>query len=126
MSLTPLNNLSAVSLTPVNSFSAVSLTLAKNFRLFGYFPVTRINTGDTFFASVIDTTEQFIAGVNYTGDKYSFANISANFRKKLKLPQLEHLGAWGTLILEKHLKSKISCQTPFKLMKKVKIQKKLF
>ncbi len=64
MSLTPPNNLSAVALTPVNSFSAVALTPAKNFRLFGYFPVTRINrhvndTGDKFFAGVIDTAEQF-------------------------------------------------------------------
>jgi hypothetical protein len=27
---------------------------------------------------------------------------------------MEDLGAWGTLIHEKNLKSKISCQTPFK------------
>ncbi len=27
---------------------------------------------------------------------------------------MEHLGAWGTLINEKNLKSIISCQTPFK------------
>ncbi len=27
---------------------------------------------------------------------------------------MEHLGAWGTLIHEKKLRSKISCQTPFK------------
>jgi hypothetical protein len=26
---------------------------------------------------------------------------------------MEYLGAWGTLIHEKNLKSKISCQTPF-------------
>jgi hypothetical protein len=26
---------------------------------------------------------------------------------------LEYLGVWGTLIHEKNLKSKISCQTPF-------------
>ncbi len=68
------------------------MTPAKNFRLFGYFPVTRINggvneTGDKFFAVVVDTAEQFIAGVNDTGDKYSFANISANFRKNSKRPQ---------------------------------------
>ncbi len=31
---------------------------------------------------------------------------------------LEYLGAWGTLIHEKSLKSKISCQTPFKQKKK--------
>ncbi len=73
-----------MSLTPPNNLSAVSLTLVEQFffRLFGYFPVTRINdTGDKFFAGVLDTTEQFIAGVNNTGDIYSFANISANFRK---------------------------------------------
>ncbi len=27
---------------------------------------------------------------------------------------MEYLGAWGTLIHEKNLKSKISCQTPYK------------
>ncbi len=27
---------------------------------------------------------------------------------------MEYLGAWGTLIYEKKLRSKISCQTPFK------------
>jgi hypothetical protein len=48
----------------VNSFSAVSLTPAKNFWLFGYFPVIRINdTGDKFFAGVVDTAEQFIDGI---------------------------------------------------------------
>jgi hypothetical protein len=26
---------------------------------------------------------------------------------------MEYLGAWGTLIHEKNLQSKISCQTPF-------------
>jgi hypothetical protein len=26
---------------------------------------------------------------------------------------MEYFGAWGTLIHEKNLKSKISCQTPF-------------
>jgi len=30
------------------------------------------------------------------------------------LAPMEYLGAWGTLIHEKNLKSKISCQTPFK------------
>jgi hypothetical protein len=97
VSLTPTNNLSAVSLTPANSFSAVSLTPAKNFRLFGYFPMTRINhdTGDKFVAGVVDTAEQFIAVVNDTGDKYSFANISANFRKNSKRPQWNTWGPGG-------------------------------
>jgi hypothetical protein len=71
VSLTPPNNLSAVSSTLVNSFSAVLLTLAKIFWLFVYFPVTKIyDTGDKFFAGVIDTAEQFITGVVDTGDKY--------------------------------------------------------
>ncbi len=30
---------------------------------------------------------------------------------------MEYLGAWGTLINEKNLKSKISCQTSFKNVK---------
>ena len=29
---------------------------------------------------------------------------------------MEYLGAWGTLIHEKKLRSKISCQTPFKFI----------
>ncbi len=29
---------------------------------------------------------------------------------------MEYLGAWGTLIHEKNLKSKILCQTPFKAL----------
>jgi hypothetical protein len=33
------------------------------------------DTSDKFFADVVDTAEQF----SDTGDKYSFANISANF-----------------------------------------------
>jgi hypothetical protein len=81
-----------VSLTLVNSFLVVTLTPA----IFGYFPVTRINdTGDKFFAGVFDTAEQFIAGDNDTGDKYSFANISANFRKNSKRPQWNTWGPGG-------------------------------
>jgi hypothetical protein len=43
---------------------------------------------------------------------------------------MEYLGAWGTLIQEKKLKSKISCQTPFNyvnhhnyILRDLKIQK---
>jgi hypothetical protein len=36
------------------------------------------------------------------------------FSKKFKMAPMEYLEAWGTLIHEKNLKSKISCQTPFK------------
>jgi hypothetical protein len=35
---------------------------------------------------------------------------------------MEYLGAWGTLIHEKNLKSKISCQTPFKDKQKLPTQ----
>jgi hypothetical protein len=85
-------------MTPVNSFSAVSLTLAKNFRLFGYFIVTRI------IASVVDTPEQFIAGVVDTSDKYSFANISANLRKNTKRPQWN---TWGLVNTDSCKKSEV-------------------
>ncbi len=65
--------------------------------------------GNKFFAGVVDTAEQFIAGVVDTGDKYL-----REFSKKFETAPLESLGAWGTLIHEKILKSKITCQTPFK------------
>ncbi len=39
--------------------------------------------------------------------------------KKFKMAPMEYLGAWGTLIHEKNLKSKISCQTPFKQCNRV-------
>ncbi len=55
----------------------------------------------------------FIAGVVDTGDKHSFAIISANFRKKFEMVLMVYSGARGTLIYEKNLKSKFSCQTPF-------------
>ncbi len=74
-----------------------------------------VDTGDKFFAGVVDTAEQLFAGVVYTSDKHYFGNISANFRKNSKRPQREYLWAWGTLIHEKNLSSKTSCQTPFKV-----------
>jgi hypothetical protein len=55
----------------------------------------------------------FFAGVIDTADKHSFANISANFRKKFEMVLMGYSGAQGTLIYEKNLKAKISCQTPF-------------
>jgi len=57
----------------------------------------------------------FFAGVVDTADKHSFANISANFRKKFEMVLMGSSGARGTLIYEKYLMSKISCQTPFNL-----------
>jgi hypothetical protein len=71
------------------------------------------DTGDKFFAGVVDTAEQLITGV-----KTPVININCEylrkFSKKFKKAPVEYLGAWGTLIHEK-TKSKISCQTPFKL-----------
>ncbi len=55
----------------------------------------------------------FIAGVVDTADKHSFVIISANFRKKLNDPN-GILRGQGDTDLRKNLKSKISCQTPFK------------
>ena len=59
----------------------------------------------SFFASVVDTA-----------DKHSFANISANFRKKFEMFLMGYSGPPGTLIYEKNLQAKISCQTPFNIM----------
>ncbi len=56
----------------------------------------------------------FIAGVVDTANKHSFTIIFANFRKKFEMIIMVYLGVGGTLIYEKNLKSKISCQTPFK------------
>ncbi len=39
---------------------------------------------------------------------------------------MEYLEAWGTLIHEKNLKSKISCQTPFKSSRPVLLGKERF
>jgi hypothetical protein len=48
--------------------------------------------------------------------EHSFAIISAKFRKNFETILTEYSEARGTLIYEKNLKSKISCQTPFKKM----------
>ncbi len=55
----------------------------------------------SFFAGVVDP------------DKHSFVNISVNFSKKFEMVLMGYSGARGTLIYEKNLMSKISCQTPF-------------
>ncbi len=123
----PPKNLSAVSLTPVNNFSAVSLTPAINFRLFGfslngindtgekYKLFTGVNdTGDKFFAVVVDTAEQLIP-VSLTPVININSRISPRIFEKIQKGSngIRYLGAWGTLIHEKNLNSKISCQTPF-------------
>jgi hypothetical protein len=47
-----------------------------------------VGTGNKFIAGVVDTGEQLIASVFDTSYKHSFANISANFLKKLKQPKV--------------------------------------
>jgi hypothetical protein len=73
------------------------------------------DTGEILIAGVVETGEQLIAGFVDTCDKHSFANISANLLKKFETALMEYSGAEETLIHEKNLKSKISCQTPFKI-----------
>ncbi len=43
------------------------------------------------------------------------------FSKKFEMILLGYSGAQGTLIYEKNLKSKISCQTPFKYINKISL-----
>jgi hypothetical protein len=45
--------------------------------------------------TIVDTAEQLIADVVDTGDKHSFANISANFLKTSKRPQQNTWGPGG-------------------------------
>ncbi len=67
------DNCSQVSLTPERNLSPVSTT-----------PALTENLWQGLFAGVVDTGEQLIAGVVYTSDKHSSANISANFQKNSK------------------------------------------
>ncbi len=85
MSLTPANNLLAVSLTPVNSFLAVSLTPAKNFRLFGYIPMTRIN-----FSPVSLTLLNSLSPVSFI-----YSQISPLIFEKIQNGPNEILGSLG-------------------------------
>jgi hypothetical protein len=81
--------------------------------------MTRIDrdTGDKFFAGVVDTAEQLIPAINIHW------RISPRIFEKVQSGPMEYLGAWGTLIHEKNLKSKISCQTPLDTEKKTICQK---
>ncbi len=73
------------------------------------------DTADKFVSGVVDTAEQFIIDVVDTADKHSFAIISVNFWKKVKMILMEYSGARGTLIHEKKLKSKILCRLPLRI-----------
>jgi hypothetical protein len=90
VSLTLPNNLSSVSLTPVNSFSAVSLTQAKNFRLFGYFPVTRIN-----FSPVLLTPLNSLSPVSTTPAINIRSRISPRIFEKIQNGPSGILGGLG-------------------------------
>jgi len=76
------DNCSAVSMTPVINLSPVST-------------ITLIRDKD--FAGVIDTGDKFVYSILF----YSFAIISANFRKKVETIPIRYSGAQGTLIYEK-------------------------
>ncbi len=74
-----------------------------------------VDTSDKFVCGVVDTAdEQLITGVIDTTDNHSFAIISANLKKKVVMIPNEILMGPGTLVHEKKLRSKISCQTPLK------------
>ncbi len=62
---------------------------------------------------VIDTRGEF-AIVNDTVGAPWAANISPNFQKKIEKALILYSGAWGKLIHEQNLKSKISSHYPFK------------
>ncbi len=103
--------------------SAVSTTLVINLSPVSTLPVTEnswkrlipgvIDTGDKFVSGVLDNTEQFSAGVVDTADKHSPRIF------EVWTILMVYSGARGTLIYEKKLKLKISCQTPFKASKTV-------
>ncbi len=104
-----------LSLSPVKYLSPVPLSTAINLLPVSTTPATTENPRQGLIAGVVDTGEQLIAGVVDTGDKHSFENIFVNFRKKFETALREYSLGQGTLIHEKNLKSKISCQTPFNL-----------
>ncbi len=79
------DHFSAVSMTPVINLSPVSTTLPIKKNSWRRLIAGVNDTDDKFVSGVVDTAEQFIAGVIDTADKHSFAIISANFWKKLKL-----------------------------------------
>ncbi len=56
----------------------------------------------------------FLFYVVDTADKHWFAIITASFWKKFETVLMGYSEAQGTLIYDKNLKIKISCQTPFK------------
>ena len=66
------------------------------------------------FRRGVDTAEQFIAGVVDTSDKYSFANISVNFRKNSNRPQWYTWGHGGHWFMKKTGSRKSRVRLPLK------------
>ncbi len=110
-------NLSQVSTTPRKNCSAVSTSPEKNFLAVSTTPAIRESCLyiNKIWKNLHFKIFSFIAGVVDTADKHLFAIFSANFWKKVETIHMGYSGARGTLIYEKNLKSKVSCQTPFKL-----------
>jgi hypothetical protein len=94
--LTTVANLLLVSLTPVENLPPVS-----KFGASGKFAAGVVNTGGNFAAGVIDTGGKFATGVVDTGGAPWLANISANFRKKLKQSKWDNQGLGEKPIHEK-------------------------
>ncbi len=117
--LTPPNNLSAVSLTPVYNFSTVSLTPARNFRLSGLFPTDKdylpvSTTPALIFSPVSLTPLNSLSPVSTTLAINIHSRISPRIFEKIQNDPNGILGGLGYTDSWKNLKSKISCQTPFK------------
>ncbi len=91
--------------------TAVSLTPAKNFRLFGYFPVTRLN-----FSLVSLTPLNSLLPVSLTPAINIHSRISPRIFEKIQNGPNGILGGLGDTDSGKNLKTKISCQAPFKFL----------
>ncbi len=119
-----------VSTTTVINFSPVSMTPAINCSLvINLLPVSmtpaitenpwqELITGVVGVVGVVDTGDKFFAGVVDTADTHSFAKISAIFFEKFRKAPIEYLGGLGDTDSWKKHESKISCQTPFKFLLK--------
>jgi hypothetical protein len=103
-----------VTTTPVINLSAVSTTLAITENPWQGLITGVNNTGNKFFPDVVDTAEQLIAGVVDTGDKHSFAIISANFQKNSKLPHCYTRGPGGHWFMKKTGSQKSRVRLPLK------------
>ncbi len=110
-SLTPVANLPPVSLAPVANLPPVSTTLAK---MVAKFATGIVDTGGKFAAAVVDTGGNFAAGVD-TGGAPWLANISSNFRKKLKRSLRDTLGLGGNWFMKKTRSKKFRDTVPLKV-----------